>query len=197
MKKRAADVDADKARTFSKRTAMAEQTRKSITSALSATCGDAQRHAGSRADPAVRRRGDGAVRRLHVPGCHADYRKAFEAVICCSGISSGMPRCQTWWRLGRHTQAIGLNYSGCRESSSIPTCVSSTGSHPKRRRLMKREEYDELIEDPDPVPLRDLAATGHRRSERERPAGLLPPEYFVGERRHGHAGLLPRNWHPR
>ena len=105
-----------------------------------------------------------------------DYNKAFEAVIrCCADFRLGRRRAQHGLRLdGPHAGRSACATTACPASTSPPTWASSTASRREDDAFMKREEYDELIEDP----VRFLYETwlprvSHRSRARR---GLLPQQ---------------------
>ena len=78
-----------------------------------------------------------------------DYRKAFEAVIrCCSDFDwdAAVPNMVYVWT--GLTQAIGLRYYGVPGVDVGPDVAFQYREPSEQEAFMKREEYDEFIEDP-------------------------------------------------
>jgi len=78
-----------------------------------------------------------------------DYRKAFEAVICCAREypwDAAVPNMVAMW--AGVPQALGLNYFGVPGVELQPDVCFQYREPAEDRALMKREEYDELIADP-------------------------------------------------
>ena len=78
-----------------------------------------------------------------------DYRKAFEAVICCCRDfqwDAAVPNMVAMW--AGIPQAAGLNYYGIPGIELDPDVCFQYREPSEEKALMKREEYDELIEDP-------------------------------------------------
>jgi methoxylated aromatic compound---corrinoid protein Co-methyltransferase len=78
-----------------------------------------------------------------------DYRRAFEAVIRCSkdyAWDAAVPNMVAMW--AGVPQAIGLNYFGIPGVDLEPDVCFQYREPAEDRALMKREEYDELIDDP-------------------------------------------------
>ena len=129
--------------------------------------GDAERHAGPRADPALRGGVHGALRRLHLPG--SDARLPARPSTPSSGAATDFDwdavvpnMVYVWTGL---TQAIGLRYYGVPGIDVGPDVGFQYREPAEDDAFMKREEYDELIDDPVALPLRDLAAARlHARS---------------------------------
>ena len=122
-----------------------------------------------------------------------DYRKAFEAVIrCCRDFDwdAAVPNMVYVWT--GLTQAAGLRYYGVPGIDVGPDVCFQYREPPSEDAFMQREEYDELIEDPDALPLRNLAAARLGRSLPAGAAGYLPQQPRLREKRHGDAELLHR-----
>ena len=120
-----------------------------------------------------------------------DYRKAFEAVLCCCrdfDWDAAVPNMVYVWT--GLTQAIGLDYYGVPGIDVAPEVAFQYREPSESGAFMKREEYDELIEDPTrflyetwlPRVSREVSAKGQPTSYRNNlsfvKGGMAMMEYF-------------------